>query len=555
MDLHKWQFPYTAGKQKTVAYFCMEYALDQSLKTYSGGLGFLAGTYMRAAYAEKLPVIGIGMLWRYGYYDQQRNEDRSMRVDYVTKRYTFLEDTFVNIPVEIHGHTVQVRVLYVRPDTFGTAPVFLLSTDIAENDYLSKTITQKLYDHEPSTRIAQNMVLGIAGTKLMKILGGADVYHFNETHALSGVFQLWQQHNGDTEAVKNKVVFTTHTPEKAANEDYDLKLLQDMGFLSNQSIQTYARYLEVNEGRLSFTPTMLKCSRTANGVSVLHGMVAREMWQHIQGSCSIKTVTNAQDARYWKDTVLYEAMHHGDDDRIIERKKEMKTALFREVADQCGKLFDKDTITIVWARRFAAYKRPDLLLRDIYRFYALLNNSDYPVQFIWAGKPYPRDKEGVALFNRLIELSELRSNFAVLTGYSLKLSSLLKKGADVWLNTPRIRREASGTSGMTAAMNGAVNVSTPDGWMPEFAKDRSNCFVSPPADYRQAAAAQDDFDHGHIMHMLEKEVLPAYYKEPARWVKIMKTAMVDVEKDFDGVRMAKEYYKKLYLLPVPENSE
>lgn len=194
------------------------------------------------------------------------------------------------------------------------------------------------------------------------------------------------------------------------------------------------------------------------------------------GRCDIISITNAQNRRYWQDERLAVAFSAGDNIQLKDRKRELKQELFRIVADQCGKLFDPDVLTIVWARRFAGYKRADLVLRDWDRFLKLIGRQDLPVQFIWAGKHYPEDEEALGLFNRIIVRTRQFVNCAVLTGYELELSAALKKGADVWLNTPRMYREASGTSGMTAAINAAVNVSMPDGWVPEFASDGINCF-------------------------------------------------------------------------------
>ncbi len=225
----------------------------------------------------------------------------------------------------------------------------------------------------------------------------------------------------------------------------------------------------------------------------------------------------------------------------------MKAELFEVVANQTGKIFRPDVLTIVWARRFASYKRADLVLRDKERFLKMINNTKYPVQIIWAGKPYPMDYGSVNTFNEIITFNRGRANCATLVGYEIMLSRQLKRGSDVWLNTPRRPHEASGTSGMTAAMNGSVNVSINDGWIPEFARHGENAFVTPTADHTSMDIESiDNFDHENIMDVLENEVIPTYYDNPSKWVSIMKNSMRDVVPYFDSNRMADEYYQKLY---------
>ena len=231
---------------------------------------------------------------------------------------------------------------------------------------------------------------------------------------------------------------------------------------------------------------------------------------------------------------------------IAGRKKEMKQLLFKIVADQCGKLFDKDVCTIVWARRFAGYKRADLLMYDWQRFENLVSNKQLPVQIIWAGKPYPEDEEGIALFNEIIYRAMPLANCAVLTGYELELSGLLKKGADVWLNNPRMYHEASGTSGMTAAMNGAVNLSMPDGWVPEFARDGENCFIIQPGPDQLPEHEKDMQECESMMIRLAENILPMYYHDQPQWLRILKAAALDVVPKFESGRLADEYYKIMY---------
>eukprot|EP01133_Synstelium_polycarpum_P017575 gene17575-20970_t len=542
-------FGYSPDKKykKTVAYFSMEFAIDQALKIYSGGLGFLAGSHLRSAYELKHPTIGIGMLWKYGYYDQLRDKNINMKPFFVKKDNPFLEDTGITFTVPVHNAPVHVKAYLLHPETFGSAPLFLLSTDLDENDEVSKAITRRLYDSNESTRIAQSMILGIGGAMLLDILGlDIDVYHMNEGHSLPLNFYLYAKYKS-LEEIKKRLVFTTHTPELAGNEEHRFDLLQEMSFFYHLQDHEVKYLLNIEGEQLNYTLAALRFARKANGVSKLHGEVAREMWGHYPGICEIISITNAQNKNYWEDNDLEKAVAQDNDQDIADRKKELKSVLFKTVADQCGKLFDPEVLTIVWARRFAAYKRADLLMRDWDRFVKLIHNEQYPVQVIWAGKPYPEDQKAIELFNQIIISSRPLKNCAVLTGYELGLSALLKKGSDVWLNNPKMYREASGTSGMAAAMNGSINLSVPDGWVPEFAKDHENAFLIPPASRELSESDQDVFEATALMDKLENEVIPMYYTDQKKWLSILKTATKEIVPRFDSGRMVEEYDQKLYL--------
>lgn len=541
-------FPYTFARNysKPVAYFSMEFAVEQSLKIYSGGLGFLAGSHLRSAYALKQNLIGIGILWKKGYYDQERNEDQTLRVSFRNKEYSFLEDTQIIFPITIHGAQVHVKVYLLKPEVFNTAPLFLLSTDIPENDFLAQTICHRLYDPNEKTRIAQSILLGIGGAKLIDILQReTEIYHMNEGHALPMCFYLLDKYQ-NVEEVKKRVVFTTHTPEKAGNEEHNIPLLTRMGFFDGLTEQQVQEYVYPENGVLNYTLTALRLAKRANGVSQLHGEVSRKMWGDFSGICEITAITNAQNKTYWMDIVLEKAWKKKDSKALTKRKKELKRELFRIVADQTGKLFDENILTIVWARRFAQYKRANLLLQDFNRFLTLVENVQYPIQVIWAGKPYPEDVAAIDVFNEIYRKTKALKNCAVLTGYELELSGRLKKGSDVWLNNPRLYHEASGTSGMTAAMNASVNVSIPDGWIPEFARHGKNSFTIKTADDSLSQEMKDQTEASNLLEVLESEVIPLYYNAPARWATVVRAGITDVLRQFDSNRMAKEYYSTLY---------
>ncbi len=549
MNFTKFKVPYTVDQKysKRIAYFSMEFAIHQPLKIYSGGLGFLSGSHLRSAYELRQNMIGIGILWKYGYYDQARNQDSTLQVTWMEKSYSFLQDTGLKFQVTIHDHLVWVKVLYLDPETFKTAPLFLLSTDVPENDYVSQTITHRLYDANVATKVAQFILLGVGGAKLLDELEyNPDLYHLNEAHAVSSVFYLYKKF-GKVEEIKKRLVFTTHTPEEAGNEKHDIHLCHKMSYFCGLSLDEVRKLTGITDDQFNHSLVALRFAKLANGVSKLHGEVSRAMWGKYEGICPIISITNAQNWRYWADKQLYRASEEANDSWWDDRKKYLKRRAFEIVADQTGKLFDPNVFTIVWARRFAVYKRSDLITRDKERFNKMMADKKYPVQIIWAGKPYPMDYPAINEFNNLVHLSRGYNNIAVLIGYELGLSKRLKQAADLWLNNPRVPREASGTSGMTAAMNGAVNFSTDDGWIPEFVDHGHNGFVVPKADYaKMNTQEQDQYDLNKMYEFLEKDVLPMYYENYETWRQIAKNGMRDVRFQFDSGRMAHEYYELLY---------
>jgi starch phosphorylase len=550
MSFKKFKVPYTPEDRysKKIAYFSMEFAVHQPLKIYSGGLGFLSGSHMRSAYELKQNLVGIGILWKYGYYDQARNQDQTLQVTWMEKNASFLEDTGIKFQVNIHEHPVWVKVFYLNPETFKSAPIFLLSTDLPENDYVSQTITHRLYDANVATKVAQFILLGVGGAKLMDEIGfSPDLYHLNEAHAISASFYLYQKFNKNISEVRKRLVFTTHTPEEAGNEKHDIYLCHKMSYFCGLSLDETRKLTGITDDQFNHSLVALRFAKLANGVSELHGHVSRALWSKYEGVCPIISITNAQNYRYWADKQLYDKMEKGEDFWWDDRKKYLKKRSFELVADQTGKVFDPNIFTLVWARRFAGYKRAELITRDIERFNRLTSNTRYPVQIIWGGKPYPMDYPAINDFNHLVHLSKGYKNVAVVVGYELALSKRMKQAADCWLNNPRVPREASGTSGMTAAMNGAVNLSTDDGWIPEFVNHGNNGFVVPKADYANMhVQEQDEYDLNKLYEILENEILPLYYDNYETWRQVVKNGMRDVRIQFESNRMANEYYELLY---------
>ncbi len=548
MSFRNYTIPYEINELYSTksAYFSMEFAIHQPLKIYSGGLGFLAGSHLRSAYELRQNLIGVGILWKYGYYDQARHQDQTLQVTWMEKLYSFLEETDIKFQINIHDHPVWIKVYYLNPSTFNSAPLFLLSTDVPENDYVSQTISHRLYDGNVATKVAQFILLGVGGAKLIDELNyNPDRYHLNEAHGVSAAFYLLNKFKS-VEKLKEHLVFTTHTPEEAGNEKHDLYLCHKMSYFCGLSIDEVRHLTGMKDDQFNHSLAALRFAKLANGVSQLHGHVSRAMWGQHENICPIISITNAQNWRYWADKQLYRFSEEGNDAAFDDRKKHLKKRAFEIVADQTGKFFDPNILTIVWARRFAGYKRAELITRDLARFNELTSNTKCPVQIIWAGKPYPLDYPAISDFNQLVHLSKGYKNVAVLIGYELGLSKRLKQASDVWLNNPRVPREASGTSGMTACMNGAVNVSTDDGWIPEFINNGNNGFVVPKADYdNMNVHEQDEYDLNKLYEIFE-QVLPLYYESPDTWRQITKNGMRDVRFQFDSNRMAHEYYEHLY---------
>ncbi len=524
-----------------VAYFSMEIAIDQSLATYSGGLGFLAGSHMQSAGYLQMPMVGVTMLWSFGYYDQRINESGNVEVAYIRKHYDFLTDLNVSTTVKVFGEDVIVKAYRVEPGLFGTCPIYLLTTDVDGNSEWARKISHKLYDGDEKIRVAQETVLGIGGVRVLQAVGyNFDCIHLNEGHALPAAFELLRQFNGDLQAVRRKTVFTTHTPVPAGNEVHWVDTLVDAGFFSGCSRETA---VELGGENFSLTVAALRMSRIANAVSQLHGLVANKMWEWVKDRCPIKAITNAVNLHYWQDERMAKAK---SDQELLDVKYEMKKELFQYISDTQGKRFDPNVLTITWARRFADYKRAWLILMDEDRISKLLNENK--VQLIFAGKFHPDDTMGKETFNNILKKSYNMKNMVVLPGYELGLSAKLKKGTDIWLNTPTRPLEASGTSGMSANMNGAVHFSIFDGWTVEGTFPGINGYTI------EYPGLDDDIpwqerhwkDHRCMMNTLENEIIPTYYENKQEWARLMRQAMRTAEGYFNSDRMVIEYFNRIY---------
>ena len=537
----------TTTTQPRVAYFCMEFALHEDLPIYAGGLGVLAGDHMKSAHDLGVPLVGLGLLWSEGYTHQKIEHGEV--VDHFEPLARPLRDTGKRVTVRVYRKDIEVRIVEV--EGYGNAPLYLLEP-VAEED---RWITRRLYGGGPYDRVAQEIVLGIGGVRALRAMGlEVDVYHFNEGHAVLAGLELVRERMeelahgqpghpravGDVfhdaiRDVRPKIVFTTHTPVEAGNEQHHYEVLRDVGAYNGL---THEQMVELG-GPHSFNMTVagMKLARAANAVSALHGEVAREMWKWVEGAAKIGHITNGVHVPTWQDARIRDASTL---DGLAAAHAECKREMIAELLLRTGARLDENALTIGFARRATGYKRPDLIFRDPARIEALLSTGR--VQLIFSGKAHPNDGHGKHLVMNLYRLSQQYPGRVVFVqDYDMKIGRLLTRGCDVWLNNPRRPLEASGTSGMKAALNGVLNLSIPDGWWDEAAVHGENGW-----NVGGATAADDDRDAQNLYAVLENEVLPRWENDRARWHEMMRAAVAMGRERFSTERMLGEYYAKLY---------
>jgi len=524
-----------------VAYFCMEYGLNESFPIYAGGLGVLAGDYIKAAHDLRLPMVAVGLLWERGYCVQRIGADGRPYEEYPAYDTGFLNDTGVRVRVRMRGHEVPVRVWVT--ERYGNVPLYLLEPLRLEDRW----ITHRLYESGTDTRIAQEQLLGIGGVRALGWLGhDVRTYHFNEGHAvfagLESIAELMETGLQFPEAwarVRQQNVFTTHTPVRAGNEEHSLADLRRMGACLQLS---GGEMRAIGGDPFNMTVAGLRLSRAANAVSKLHGETARAMWKNVENACPIESITNGVHRATWQANEIRDAADAPA--RLWDAHVTLKAQLLAEIQRRQGVALDPGHLLIGFARRAAGYKRSDLLLRDEARLTKLLEKQN--VRVLFAGKAHPDDRGGHDMVAKLVQGARQHPGKVLfLENYDMALGRLLTRGCDVWLNNPVRPLEASGTSGMKAAMNGVLNVSILDGWWPEGCEDGVNGFAigkgEPGDDARDLEAVYDT---------LEKRVLPAF-AERAKWSRMMAASVKMAVGKFSAERMVLEYFEKLYQMPVP----
>lgn len=521
----------------------MEYGLHEEFHTYAGGLGILAGDFMKSAGDLGLPVVGIGLRWGQGYTSQHIGADGYPYDEWVDQKPDGLTDTGARVRVRIATREVECRVW--RVGRYAIAPLYLLEP----TDPRDLWITRRLYDPRPDCRIAQEMLLGIGGVRALRALHlPVGRYHFNEGHAVFAGIELiadrMETGSGFPEAwraARASIVFTTHTPVPAGNEVHPLADLRRLGAGCELVPSELA---EIGGDPFNMTVAGLRLSHLANAVSQLHGETARAMWAYVEDAAPIIAITNGVHVPTWQDPRIGAA--DGSDERLRAAKRALKSELLAEVRARTGTRLDPEALVIGFARRAATYKRPDLLLRDAERFAALVKR--HRIQVLFAGKAHPADHEGKAVIARLVAaLRQWPESVAFLEDYDMAVGRVLTRGCDVWLNTPRRPMEASGTSGMKAAMNGTLNLSVLDGWWPEGCEHGVTGWAigdgTVPGD-------PDAHDLRALFDTLEREVLPGF-AHPARWTRMMRASIRMAVERFSAERMVEEYFRRLYSVTSP----
>ncbi|HOW98473.1 MAG TPA: alpha-glucan family phosphorylase [Kiritimatiellia bacterium] len=609
---------YPDYKGGPVAYFSTEFGLHESLGIYCGGLGVLSGDHAKAASDLGLPFIGIGLLYRHGYFRQNIDNDGR-------QHHLFNESDFYRMPlrpvhtasgrnlligVEFPGREVKARVWQLM---IGRVKLYLLDTDITENDAADRPITSQLYVRGREMRFCQELLLGVGGARILREMKiKPAVWHLNEGHSAFLLFERLRElmKAGRTwddamSTIRRDTMFTTHTPVPAGNEAFEMDLVEKylgphakgMGVAMDRLLELGKAYPGGGGQPFNLTALAIRMSSYSNGVSQLHGDVSNDMWRHLfpqapHDSKPIKAITNGVHVATWLGhdirELVEESLGHGWQDRCCDpefwqgvkkirdddlwaahiHQKERLIRLFRhrlveqfarhgnspDEMREVERMLDPKVLLIGFARRFATYKRAALIFRDYNRLRAILTNPERPVHILFSGKAHPADQPGQDLVRHIYNIafhSDLRGHIYFVEDYDIRIARHMVQGVEIWLNTPRRPREASGTSGMKAGMNGALNVSISDGWWPEAANGRNGWTIN-AGRYFDNEDMQDYEDSTSFYHILENEIVPAFYDHrqkgvPANWVAMMKEAMATIIPEFSAARMLQDYTRDAYM--------
>ncbi len=611
---------------KTMAYLSMEFGLHETLPIYAGGLGVLSGDHLKEASDLGLPMVAVGMLYTQGYFSQRITEDgwqetRRFALNIDEASISLVADDKRNpllVSVDLPGRKVYARIWEVRA---GRVPLYLLDTNVEQNEVPDRTLTERLYNSDLDIKITQRILLGVGGVRALRALGyNPDMWHLNEGHAafmgLECARELVAEGMTFEEAVEHlrpRNVFTTHTPVPAGNDEFPIwavekffhSLWPELG-LDREKFMTLARNQQAWGESFSMPLLAFKFSEYANGVSELHGAVARKMWHfnwpdRAEDEVPITHVTNGIHTGTWlarRMRILFDRhlgpdwLENVDDPQVWDHvesipdrdlwlvRRHLKRKLVYYVKDRArqrwmkggfhpvqviaeGVLLDPYALTIGFARRFAPYKRASLVLRDFERLLGLLNKPNMPVQIIFAGKSHPDNEQGKLLIQevyRMVKKAENGGRLVFLEDYDMNLGRYLTQGVDVWLNTPRRPNEASGTSGEKAALNGVLNFSVLDGWWREGYNGRNGWAIGDENEYDDQYQ-QDEADAESLYDILENEIIPLYYKKrssdglPGEWIARIKECIRTLAPQFSMRRMVKEYTDRLYVPALTEEKE
>ena len=609
---------YKGQRKDMIAYFSMEYGMDVSLPIYSGGLGILSGDHMKTSSDLGLPLVGVGLLYRQGYFKQYLNADGFQQESYPendwynmpVERKLGKDGAPIKISVDMSGHIVVAQLWEAK---VGRGSLVLMDTNIEENDGEFRNITAALYGGDKETRIRQEMLLGIGGIRALRALGiNPAVSHMNEGHsaflALERIRETMNERkftfHEAREALWPTNIFTTHTPVPAGNERFAIDLIeryfrswaQDLGIDWKEFLALGRENPYDDRELFCMTILALKTSAYSNGVSKLHGVVSRQMWKTLwpglpEKEIPIDHITNGVHPRTWVSNNMIELLDRyfgqrfedvptnleiwnrmdriSDEElwRTHERRRERLVAFARDRIrqqlkrngatesriQQAEDCLSPYTLTISFARRFATYKRGNLLLRDPERLLKLLRDKDRPMQLIFAGKAHPHDIPGKELIKEIVHFAErhdVTSRIIFLEDYDMTIARYLISGSDLWLNTPRRPLEASGTSGMKAAVNGVLNCSVLDGWWDEVYNPEVGWAIGKGEQYEDTNL-QDEIESKALYDLLEREIVPIFYQRgrdglPRDWIKRMKACMREIGQSMSSHRMLMEYSNKFY---------
>lgn len=613
---------YPALRQKPVAYFSMEFALHNSLPIYAGGLGVLAGDLCKEASDLGIPMVALGFMYPQGYFQQFISADGWQEEKYIELDFRKApvnplllatgQKCLVEVPLK--DRILHIGAWVVR---LGRVNLYLLDTDIEENSPADRQLSNRLYTAEREHRLQQEILLGIGGVRVLRKLGITPlVWHANEGHTAFMMLERIREEvaNGVVfdkalENVRKSSVFTTHTPVPAGHDIFSMELIRkyfedywpSLG-MDRKTFLDLGRGTGSGENSFNMTILALKTTGRRNAVSRLHGNVTRRMWRNLwpnltEENTPIMHITNGIHAPTWIAPEVYRLLQQYLDEDLLKRHDDpqewqriddipdedlwqthllLKRKLFHIILEHAqlrwaesdanpqqilamGSLLDHDTLTIGFVRRFAEYKRPDLLFKDVERLKRIVNSRWRPVQIVFAGKSHPADVASKKLLNHVYTMArdrEFQGRIAFLEDYDMHLARYLVQGVDVWLNTPRRLQEASGTSGMKAAINGVLHLSVPDGWWHEAFTGENGWSIGDET-IKAGIREEDGADAGALYRLLEEKVIPMYYTRnrnglPEAWVSMMKRSMRSIAPVFNSRRMLKEYCEKMYLPAVEQ---
>jgi starch phosphorylase len=559
-----------------VAYFSMEIALESGIPTYSGGLGVLAGDTLRAAADTGAPMVGVTLLYRQGFFRQQLDpEGRQSELPAVWEPARRLHRLDARVTLELNDRQVTIGAWrYLITGSRGdTLPVYLLDTDLPENDPQDRQLTGQLYGGDQRYRLRQECLLGLGGRAMLRALGydAIETYHMNEGHcALLALDLLEEQLAGrealepteeDYAAIRARCVFTTHTPVPAGHDRFDLGLVRSV--LGDERGAAIEKLPPVSGGILNMTYLALFFARFINGVAQRHGEVAQGMYP----GYSIKSITNGVHAATWAsppiatlfDRFILDWRTDNDylrqallipPERLLDAHLQAKKDLMEEIARRTGKHLDPSVMTIGFARRAAAYKRADLIFTDIDQLKEIVRESG-PLQFVFAGKAHPADEAGKEIIQRVFEASDLLGEdlpVVYLENHDMELGRYLYAGVDLWLNNPQKPMEASGTSGMKAALNGVPSLSVLDGWWPEGWIEGVTGWSIGNGATSTLTESDSNEELTSLYSKLRFVIVPLFYGSPLGYARIMRSTIAINGSYFSAQRMIEQYLVNAYAL-------